>query len=137
MVHAKKENTAYLLARLPIAFSMFGHGLVRMPKLATFSEHVVSQFEKTMLPAALVVPYSYALSFFELAVGVLLILGLFTRFANILGVAVMVSLIFGSCLLEQWPNVFTQIVYGAYFALLYLYADYDKYSVDYLIFRKK
>jgi thiosulfate dehydrogenase [quinone] large subunit len=123
-------NTAYLLARLPIAISMFGHGLERIPKLQGFSSHLVVQFSKSIIPAALVTPFSYALPFLELLTGILLILGLFTRFSCILGVLIMLVLIFGSSMLEQWENVFTQIIYGAYFALLYYFAIYNRYSID-------
>jgi thiosulfate dehydrogenase [quinone] large subunit len=123
-------NTTYLLARLPIAVSMFGHGLERIPKLQGFSSHLVGQFSKSILPAALVTPFSYVLPFLELLTGVLLILGLFTRFSCILGVLIMLALIFGSSMIEQWENVFTQIIYGAYFALLYYFAVYNRYSID-------
>ena len=126
----KKENTAYLLARLPIAMSMFGHGLERLPKLDKFSHGMVTEFGKSMLPSVLVMPFSYVLPFLEFIVGILLLAGLFTRFALVLGVLVMLALIFGSCLIEKWDNVFTQIIYGGYFALLYYFVQYDKYSVD-------
>jgi thiosulfate dehydrogenase [quinone] large subunit len=134
---SKTQNIAYLLARLPIGFSMLGHGLVRIPKLSAFSAGMIKQFAATPLPATWVELFSNALPFFEFATGALLILGLFTRFANIMGVAIMLSLIFGSCFLEQWNSVFTQMIYGAYFALLYLFAGYNKYSADNVIFAGK
>ena len=40
----KNASAAYLLARLPIAMSMFGHGLVRIPKLEKFSAGMVKEF---------------------------------------------------------------------------------------------
>jgi thiosulfate dehydrogenase (quinone) large subunit len=123
-------NTTYLLARLPIAVSMFGHGLERIPKLQGFSSHLAGQFGKSILPEVLVAPFSYLLPFLELLTGLLLILGLFTRFSCILGVVIMLALIFGSSMIEQWENVFTQIIYGAYFALLYYFAVYNRYSID-------
>jgi thiosulfate dehydrogenase (quinone) large subunit len=42
----------------------------------------------------------------------------------------MLALIFGSSIIEKWDLVFTQIIYGAYFAGLYYFADYDGISVD-------
>ena len=123
-------KTTYLLARLPVAMSMFGHGLERIPKLQEFSTHLVGQFSKSILPAALVTQFSYILPFPELSTGLLLILGLFTRFGCILGVLIMLALIFGSSMIEQWENVFTQIIYGAYFAMLYYFAVYNRYSID-------
>jgi thiosulfate dehydrogenase [quinone] large subunit len=45
----------------------------------------------------------------------------------------MLALIFGSSLLEQWENVFSQIIYGAYFALLYYFTPYNRYAIDRLL----
>jgi thiosulfate dehydrogenase [quinone] large subunit len=132
----KAQNITYLLARLPIGMSMFGHGLIRLTKLQTFSEGMVKEFNKSILPGWLVMPFSYVLPFLEFIVGILLLLGLLTRFASILGVAIMIALIFGSSTLEQWNNIFTQIIYGAYFALLYRYSEFNEYSVEGLM-RKK
>ncbi len=126
----KNPGRTYLLARLPIGMSMFGHGLDRIPKLQAFSGHMVGQFSKSMIPGSLVSLFSYALPFLEFLTGILLLLGLFTRFACVLGVLIMLALILGSSLIEQWENVFTQIIYGVYFALLYSFAVYNRYSID-------
>ena len=125
-----KEDTTYLLARLPMGMSMFGHGLIRLTKLQTFSNGMVAEFSKSFLPTSLVMAFSYALPFLEFAAGLLLLIGLYTRFACILGALIIIALIFGSSLLEQWNNIFSQIVYGAYFALLFQYADRNYYSID-------
>jgi thiosulfate dehydrogenase [quinone] large subunit len=126
----KKESIAYLLARLPIGMSFFGHGLERLPKLDAFSHGMAASFGKSILPEALVLPFGYILPVLELLTGILLLLGLFTRFSTILGVALMLALIFGSCMVEQWDNVFTQIIYGGYLALLYYFAQYNTISID-------
>jgi thiosulfate dehydrogenase (quinone) large subunit len=135
MSKQKNPGKTYLLARLPIAVSMFGHGLDRTLKLQSFSSHLVSQFSNSIIPLFLVSPFSYALPFLELLTGTLLILGLFTRLACILGVVIMLALIFGSCMLEQWENVFTQIIYSLYFAMLYYFSFFNRYSFDSLISR--
>ena len=89
---------SYLILRFAIAASMFGHGLVRMPKLSGFSAWMVKSFEHSMLPPALVIPFSYALPFGELITGLLLLLGLFTKQALLLGGVIMVMLIFGTAM---------------------------------------
>jgi len=132
----KDIKITYLLARLPMGMSLFGHGLVRLPKLTLFSEWMVSSFSKSVLPEALVLPFSYLLPILELITGLLLLSGLFTRFAILLGTAIMLALIFGSCMIEQWENVFIQVLYGAYFAVLYRYLDFNKISIDQLIISK-
>ena len=131
----KNPGRTYLMARLPIAVSMLGHGLDRIPKLQEFSDHVVQQFSKSVIPEKLVTPFSIGLPFAELVTGILLILGLFTRFSCVLGLLAMLSLIFGSCMIEQWENVFTQMIYGLYFVMLYYYAYNNRYSFDRLLGR--
>lgn len=132
----KNEDFSYLLARLPLAMSLFGHGAVRLHKLAEFSQWMTNSFSKSILPEILVRPFSYALPIVELMIGVLLLVGLFTRFALALGVLTMLVLIFGSSMIEQWNNVFIQLIYGAYFAILYRYVDYNRQSFDQLIFKQ-
>ncbi|MBS1519353.1 MAG: DoxX family protein [Bacteroidetes bacterium] len=131
----KNPGRTYLMARLPIAVSMLGHGLDRIPKIQVFSDHLVSQFSKSILPVKLVSPFSMTLPFIELGVGILLILGLFTRFACVVGLITMLALIFGSCLIEQWDNVLFQMLYSLYFVMLYYYAFYNRYSFDRLLGR--
>ena len=133
----KKAQYTYLLARLPIGMSFFGHGLERLPKLDTFVSHMAQPFAKSILPMALVTPFGYVLPFLELITGILLLLGLFTRFATVLGVFIMLALIFGSSMIEQWNNVFAQIIYGAYLALLFYFADYNTVAIDKLIHKKQ
>ena len=129
----KNPGRTYLMARLPIAVSALGHGLDRIPKIQVFSDHLVDQFSKSILPLKLVGLFGTTLPFIELGVGILLILGLFTRLACIIGLITMLALIFGSCLLEQWDNVLSQMLYGLYFVMLYYYAFYNRYSFDSLL----
>ncbi len=126
----KKKEYAYLLARLPLGMSFFGHGLIRLTKLDAFSHGMVGQFSKSLLPAVIVLGFGYVLPFLEFIAGLLLLLGWFTRFAIVLGVAIMLTLILGSSLIEQWNAVFTQLVYGAYLAVLFYFSDCNGISVD-------
>lgn len=129
----KNAQYTYLLARLPMGMTFFGHGLERMPKLSAFAEHMAQPFQKSILPMALVTPFGYVLPFLELLTGILLLIGLFTRFSIVLGVLIMLALIFGSCMIEQWNNVFSQIVYAGYLAVLFYFTNYNIYAVDKLI----
>ncbi|WP_158797545.1 DoxX family membrane protein [Pedobacter sp. L105] len=131
----RHKDFSYLLARLPLGMSLFGHGLARLPKLTAFSHWMTGSFSKSILPQSLVQPFSYALPVIEFTIGILLLLGLFTHLAILLGVVTMLALIFGSSLLEQWENVFIQLIYGIYFALLYRYVYYNRQSFDQLIIK--
>ena len=82
----KKESVAYLTARLIMGMSFFGHGPIRLTRLNSFSDTMLKEFSKSFLLAGLILPFSYALPFLEFITGALLLFGLFTRFAILVGV---------------------------------------------------
>jgi thiosulfate dehydrogenase [quinone] large subunit len=126
-----RNTTTFLLARLAVAVSLFGHGLVRLPKLNGFSNWMVKQFQASMLPKILVVPFSYVLPVAEFAIGLLLIAGLFTRQALVAGSIVMLLLIFGSCMIEEWDAIPTQLIHMLFFAVLLSYVnEYNSFAID-------
>ena len=129
------ENNAivFFLLRLAVAASMFGHGLVRLPKLNGFSAWMVKSFEKSILPSQMVVPFSYALPVAEFIIGLLLILGLFTRVSLIGGGMVMILLIFGAAMIENWEALPSQLIHAAFFAGLLAFIQYNTIAVDHLI----
>ncbi|MFW2377115.1 MAG: DoxX family protein, partial [Cellulophaga baltica] len=57
----KEYRLGYVLARIAIGVSMFGHGLVRLPKLEGFKNFMVQNFENSMVPEFLVTPFAYTL----------------------------------------------------------------------------
>jgi thiosulfate dehydrogenase [quinone] large subunit len=101
-------------------------GVTRLPDLGGFAGGVVSAFEGTILPAGLVEAFAPVLSF----VGMLLLLGLFRKQALLLGVAVMLSLIFGAGLQQNGGTLATQMQYLVYFGLLLAFLHYDCYALD-------
>jgi len=120
----------YLLLRLLLGMSFFGHGLVRLPKLAKFSEWMVQSFSKSMLPQALVTPFSYVLPVAELLTGILLLAGLFTRTALVAAAAIMLVLIFGSSMIEEWSAIPSQLIHGVIAAYLLNHIEANNLSVD-------
>ncbi|MCM0667971.1 DoxX family protein [Flavobacterium tyrosinilyticum] len=127
------ETTSFLLLRLAIAISMFGHGLVRLPKLASFSNWMVGSFENSMLPKIIVTPFSYILPIAEFAIGLFLLLGIFTKSSLIAGAVVMLILLFGTSMIENWEAIPSQLIHIAFFALLLHFADYNSWAIDTLI----
>ena len=127
------ETTSFLLLRLAVAISMFGHGLVRLPKLTIFSNWMIGSFENSMLPKFIVTPFSYILPIAEFTIGLLLLLGLFTKPSLIAGGFVMLVLLFGTSLIENWEAIPSQLIHVAFFALLLQFIDYNSWAVDILI----
>lgn len=127
------NTTVYFLLRLVIGASMFGHGLVRIPKLQAFSSWMVGSFEKSLLPKFLVVPFSYSLPIAELVIGLLLIIGLFTKPALVAATIVMVILVFGTALIENWEALPSQLIHAAFFSLLLQFIVNNTISLDTII----
>lgn len=120
----------YLFLRLLVGTSLFGHGLVRLPKLDAFSTWMLGRFHQSMLPETIVKPFSYALPFAELVIGFLLLVGMFTHTALVAGCGVMVLLIFGSSLIEDWGAIPAQLIHGLILVILLQYIEANNYSID-------
>ena len=127
---------AFLILRLAIAISMLGHGLVRLPKLTTFSQWMIGSFEKTMLPKTLVVAFSYALPFAEFTVGLLLLSGLFTKPAVIAGAMLMLLLLLGTTMVENWEAIPSQLVHIIFFVILLQFLENNSYALDKILIKK-
>jgi thiosulfate dehydrogenase (quinone) large subunit len=122
---------SFLLARLAIGTSFFGHGLVRLPKLDKFSHGMAGQFQHSILPQPLVIAFGYALPFAEFGIGLLLLIGLFTRNALVAGAVVMILLLFGTTTIEQWDAIPAQLIHVLFFVVLLIFVDrYDSWSLD-------
>jgi len=130
------NTSAFLILRLAIAISMLGHGLVRLPKLNAFSQWMIGSFEKTMLPKTLVVAFSYALPFAEFTVGLLLLTGLFTKPAAIAGATVVLFLLFGTTMIENWEAVPSQFLHIIFFAILLQFIENNTYALDKIYINK-
>ena len=67
--------------------------------------------------------------------GLLLLLGLWTRWALLLGALTMASLVFGTALRSDWNTLAIQMLYASIYAALLAAREYNSYSVDALIQR--
>ena len=130
------NTNSFLLLRLAIGASMLGHGLVRLPKLQTFSHWMVGNFAKSILPQTLVIPFSYVLPIAEFIIGLLLITGLFTKPALIAGSLVMIILVFGTCMIENWEALPSQLIHVAFFTILLQFISSNTWAVDQLFFKQ-
>lgn len=126
----RDRRLGYAALRVALGLNFLLHGLTRLADLNGFATGIVGEFEGTILPADLVRAFATVLPFAEGAVGLLVLLGLFTRGALLAGVAVMLALLFGSGLQQNWGTVATQMAYVLYFAALLAFARYNAYSLD-------
>lgn len=124
------NSFAYLLFRLTIGMSMFGHGLVRIPKLPSFSEGMVANFEGSHLPAVIVQPFSLTLPFIEFTIGLFLLVGFKTKWFAQAGGILMVVLIFGTSMIENWNALPSQMIHVAFFCVLLQFLPSNQISLD-------
>lgn len=121
---------AFVLGRLLLGLNFLLHGLVRLPKLVAFRAGIVKEFAAAPLPPALVSAYATALPFVEGGLGLLLVLGLWTRPALVAAMLVIMSLVVGSSLLEKWSLVGDQMLYGLYIITLVLHGQRNRLCLD-------
>lgn len=121
---------AYLILRLTMGVNMFTHGVARLLDLEKFNMWMIGQFSDTILPEFLVSLSSYMIPFAELIIGVLLILGLFTSRALLLGALLITVLVFGSGLQENWNVMSSQMIYAVFFFILSYMIELNKFSLD-------
>ncbi len=118
-----KANTLF---RLPNGDSILGHGFIRIPHLKAFSDGLMNGFTDTLFPLFIVKPFSLVLPFFELLLGIFILLGLKMKTTSIASVVLICILIFGSSFQQNWSAIAIQLFYGMYFAGLYLFSEFNR-----------
>ena len=131
------ERIAYSFLRFALGVNICFHGVSRL-----FGDHAafLAYLDRTMAHAVLVPKASLpvlaaVLPWMEAIVGLSLLLGLLTRIALIAGSALMVLLMAGATLAQDWETAGLQLIYClAYFVLLTL-RDRNLFSLDTLLRR--
>lgn len=116
-------KTAFFFLRLPVAISLLGHGLVRLPKLAGFSSWMVTTMEKSVIPPAFIMPFSYFLPIAEALLGLALLVGFKIRLTIYASIALMSLLILGSCSIENWSAIEAQLLHAFYLMAIYWFRE--------------
>ena len=124
-------SVAYAILRLTLGVNIGLRGMVRIAHgQAAFAQGIVKQMEATILPASLVYAFATTLVWVESAVGVLLILGLQTRLALIVGGLMMTLLTFGTMQIENFQNAWLQLTYALVFFGVLALRSWNLISLD-------
>ena len=121
---------AHGFARVGLGINIALHGFVRLPNLSGFAADMQQQFAETFLPGPLVYATGYCIAIGEAVTGTLLVLGLWLRPALAAGSLLMILLLSGTCLLQNWSVVCLQLGYLAFYATLLATASCDRFSID-------
>ncbi|MFT3739277.1 MAG: DoxX family membrane protein [Breznakibacter sp.] len=126
----KEFNATFFFMRLPVALSLLGHGLVRLPKLAAFSEWMVGTMGHSVLPAGLVQVWAYVLPLVETLLGLLLLLGVKPKCSIYAALSLMGILILGSSSIENWSAIEAQLIHAFYLSGLLWFVEKNGQSGD-------
>ncbi len=128
---SSSSEIAYSLFRMTFGVNIFLHGVMRFViGHAAFLAYVTKQMLGSPVPSWILPPVSYVLPYMEGSVGLLLLLGLFTRSGLIAGTLILLSLQTGSCLAQNWSVVGDQLVYSLSFLILLSLIDHNRWSID-------
>jgi thiosulfate dehydrogenase [quinone] large subunit len=127
---------AYTILRLSFGANIMLHGVSRLlAGHAAFLAYLIHYFEKTpLIPASFLPIFATALPPVETGLGLLLLLGVGTRFSLIAGSLVMAALVFGTNLAQDWNVAGLQLIYCfIYYYLLVHRRDLNRVSLDAMI----
>jgi thiosulfate dehydrogenase [quinone] large subunit len=138
-VSARKASNiviAYTILRLSFGANIMLHGVSRLlAGHAAFLAYLTHYFEKTpLVPASTLPTFATVLPPVETALGLLLLLGVGTRFSLIAGSLVMAALVVGTNLAQDWNVAGLQLIYCfIYYHLLAHRRELNRISLDAMI----
>jgi thiosulfate dehydrogenase [quinone] large subunit len=123
---------AYAIFRLTFGVNLMLRGVDRIFFLGldNFGNGMVKQFEMTWIGPAMIQPFAHTIPWIEMAMGALIILGLFTRPALVVGGLMMTSLTFGTMFLRNFDLAWLQLTYAIAFFLLLAARSWNVISLD-------
>lgn len=123
---------AYTILRLSFGANILLHGLSRIlngrPAFLAYLNHY---FEHShLIPAGMLPVFGAVLPWVETLLGLLLVLGLFTRYTLIIGGLVMLGLVIGTNLAQDWLVSGLQLIYCFLYYYLLIHLEQNTVSAD-------
>ena len=137
-VSARKASNiviAYAILRLSFGANILLHGLSRVlngqPAFLAYLNHYFEHAH--LIPAGMLPVFATVLPWVETALGLLLMLGLFSRFTLIAGALVMTGLVIGTNLAQDWLVSGLQLPYCFLYYYLLIHLEQNAISLDAMI----
>jgi thiosulfate dehydrogenase [quinone] large subunit len=123
---------AYTILRVSFGANIMLHGISRLlAGHAAFLAYLTHYFEKTpIVPAGMLPTFASVLPWVETTLGLLLLLGIATRFSLIIGALVITALVFGTNLAQDWLVSGLQLIYAFLYYYLLVHLNENLLSVD-------
>jgi thiosulfate dehydrogenase [quinone] large subunit len=128
----------YFMLRLSLGVDMVMHYVVRQWGVSQdFVPVTEKMFVGNLLPISWVHVFLTILPYFEGVLGVLLVLGLLSRWALTAEGLLVTVLLFGTALRSDWTVVSHQMIYLLFVFILLAVEEYDYFSVDAFLARRR
>jgi thiosulfate dehydrogenase (quinone) large subunit len=123
---------AYTILRLSFGANIMLHGVARLVAgHAAFLAYLTHYFATTpAVPASVLPAFARILPLVETGLGLLLILGLWTRFTLMAGALVITGLVIGTNLAQDWTVAGLQLIYAFVYYYLLVHRDKNLVSLD-------
>jgi thiosulfate dehydrogenase (quinone) large subunit len=123
---------AYTILRISFGANIMLHGVSRIVMgHAAFLAYLTHYFEKaSYIPVSMLSVFATVQPWVELILGLLLMIGLATRFSLIAGALVIMCLVFGTNLAQDWLVSGLQLIYAFLYYYLLVHLDQNRYSID-------
>jgi thiosulfate dehydrogenase (quinone) large subunit len=121
----------YGLLRAFVGFNIMMHGISRIisgPSI--FAAGLVQKFQATPMANGVVSGFGEILPWLELIIGLLLLVGFFTRWTLVASMALLGILAYGATLIQDWPTAALQLIYAAIYAALLAFLGWNRWSID-------
>ncbi len=128
---------AYTLLRIVVGINYFNHGATRIFNIPGFMDAMVTTMQDSWIPELLVRINAALVPPVELIVGALITIGLFTRGALIACFVLMIVLMYGVTIIQNWDTASSQLIYNIVLFILLAGVGFDRISVDAWLRRKK
>ncbi|MGH9773122.1 MAG: DoxX family membrane protein [Candidatus Acidiferrales bacterium] len=122
---------AYLLFRFSLGFVIFLHGIVRLAwHYQQFVQSTTQSFAKTPLALGSVHFAALCIPPVEAVLGFFILIGLLTRWALVGGALLMIFLLFGKCMQQDWATVAIQLAYAFFYFVLLVSRRWNRFALD-------
>ncbi|MDJ0742038.1 MAG: DoxX family protein [Xenococcaceae cyanobacterium MO_167.B27] len=121
---------AYTLLRIVVGINYFNHGATRIFNIPGFMDAMVNTMQDSWIPEFLVRINAALVPPVELIVGALITIGLFTRGALIACFVLMIVLMYGVTIIQNWNVASSQLIYNIVLFILLAGVSFDRISID-------
>ncbi len=129
-LRTKDIVAAYTLLRIVVGVNYFNHGFTRIFDVPSFINSMVSTMQDSGIPEFLVRINAGLVPPVELIVGAFITIGFLTRSALIASFILMIILMYGITIIQNWDGASGQLIYNIVLFVLLAGVNFNRFSID-------